>query len=153
MKPRRLAALFILLLLVSVSYVDARRVREGKHRHVKAAAKKLARQLAKVQSQGAVRKTARVTATMSYAAAAGFCTERLKAAGDKGKVRLAPVVGWVGWGAGLSAGALQNASSTLAAQTHHILGTPAGTTSAKEKDIHSNAAQSASTLCCCCCSL
>jgi hypothetical protein len=95
MKHRLLAALFILLLCLSSNEVDAWRGHGSKRsRHTKAAAaaaKKLARQLGKVQGhRGPSHQAAKATAataksSMSYSAAVGYCTHKLKAAGDKGE--------------------------------------------------------------------
>jgi Flp pilus assembly protein TadG len=97
MKPQVFAALFILLLCVYSYEVDAWRGHHAKRKHMTPAAKQLARQaakqLGKAQGRGKAAKvtSASTTSSMSYSAAVAFCTDKLKAAGDKGEV------GWAGW--------------------------------------------------------
>mgnify|MGYP001807779182 CR=1 FL=1 len=79
MKLQWLAAIFILyLLIMSPVDVEGRRERKNKRKHVKAVARRLAKQLAKVQHQTS-KNAAKITSTMSYSAAIGICRERIKA--------------------------------------------------------------------------
>ena len=78
-RQQLLAAIVLLLLLVPNGRVDALK---DKRRHVKAVAKHLAKQLAKAQLQTS-KKSAKVTSTMSYSAAVGFCRARIPMAHGK----------------------------------------------------------------------
>lgn len=75
---KALALLFLVALLVFGVPVDARKG-PAKRRHVKAVARHLAKQLVKVQQQ-TTKHSAKISSTMSYSAAVGFCGQKIRAA-------------------------------------------------------------------------
>jgi hypothetical protein len=77
MRRQCIAIVLLILLCTFSSPIDAKE-RKQKRRHVKAVAKHLSKQLAKVQHQTS-KKAAKITSTMSYSAAVGFCSEKIKA--------------------------------------------------------------------------
>jgi hypothetical protein len=76
---KALALLLLVVLALQTVHVDAHRKGGAKRRHVKAVARHLAKQLVKVQ-QHTTKHSAKISSTMSYSAAVGFCGEKIKAA-------------------------------------------------------------------------
>lgn len=70
--------MFLVALSVPTVLVDARKG-GAKKRHVKAVARHLAKELVKVQQQ-TTKHSAKISSTMSYSAAVGFCGEKIRAA-------------------------------------------------------------------------
>lgn len=80
---RRLLAALAILVLILMSTVCSIEAHKGgqKRKHVKAMARKFAKQIAKSQHD-MVKKAHPVTSGMTYSAARGFCDDKIKALGD-----------------------------------------------------------------------